>query len=79
VLPAAKPSGSSPITVTCQLSISANQPVGESRVRIAAVRVAMKKPTRNAKSLSVERLDRGQRLPAGTIEAMLVITGEIDD
>jgi hypothetical protein len=79
VLPAAKPSGSSPITVTCQLSISANQPVGESRVRIAAVRVAKKKPTRNAKSFSVDRLDRGQRLPAGTIEAMLVITGEIDD
>jgi hypothetical protein len=78
VLPASKPSGSSPISLTCQLSISTDQPQSESHVRIAAIRVAIRKPTRSAKSFSVERLDRGQRLPAGTIEAMLVITGELD-
>ena len=61
-----------------QLADSPDQPVTERRVRLGAIRVAVKKPTGNAKSFSVERLDTGQRLPAGTMEAMLVLMGETD-
>jgi hypothetical protein len=50
----------------------------ERRMRIGAVRVAVKGSIYDAKSFSVERLEPGQRSPAGSMEAMLVLTGEID-
>jgi fructose-1,6-bisphosphatase len=47
-------------------------------MRIGAIRVAIRGSIHEAKSLSVERLDRDEPAPAGSIEAMLVLTGPID-
>ena len=67
------------ISIACQLSVSVDQPLTERSMRVGATRVAIKKATRNEKSFSVERLDPGQRLPVGMMEAMLVFAEEIDD
>jgi hypothetical protein len=67
------------MSIACQLSVSADQPLTERRMRVAATRVAIKKAARNEKSFSVERLDPGQRLPVGMMEAMVVFAEEIDD
>jgi hypothetical protein len=56
----------------------ADRPLTERRMRIGAVRVAVKDAAGEARSFDVERLEAGQPLPAGTREAMLVFTGEID-
>jgi hypothetical protein len=77
--PAAPPSVAPTISFVCQLSISPDQPLTERAMRIGAIRVALRKPTPNARTFSVERLDSGQRLPAGAIEAMLVLTGVSDE
>lgn len=50
----------------------------ERRMRIGAIRVAITASNPDAKSFSVERLEPGQSSPPGTMEAMLVLTGEID-
>jgi hypothetical protein len=76
--PASPPSVAPTISFICQLSISPDQPLTERAMRIGAIRVALRRPTRDARTFSVERLDNGQRLPDGTIEAMLVLAGEID-
>ena len=64
------PPGASPINFP--------QPASRS-MRVGATRVAIKKPARNERAFSVERLDPGQRPPAGMMEAMLVFAEEIDD
>jgi hypothetical protein len=55
-----------------------SKPVNERRVRIASLRVALKESLANAKTITVERLTKGEPVPAGALEAVLVITGEID-
>jgi hypothetical protein len=72
-------SSSPSMSIASQLSVSADQPLTERSMRIGATRVAIKKAARNEKSFSVERLDAGQRLPVGMMEAMLVFAEEIDD
>jgi hypothetical protein len=47
-------------------------------MRIGAIRVAIRGSIHEAKSLSVERLDKGEPAPPGSIEAMLVLTGPIE-
>ena len=47
-------------------------------MRIAAIRVAIRGSIHETKSLSVERLDKDEPAPAGSIEAMLVLTGPIE-
>jgi hypothetical protein len=47
-------------------------------MRIGAIRVAISGSIYETKSLSVERLDKGEPAPAGSIEAMLVLTGPIE-
>jgi len=47
-------------------------------MRIGPIRVAIMGSIGDAKSFSVERLEKGEPVPAGATEAMLVLTGEID-
>ena len=75
----ASDNGSPSMSITCQLSVSTGQPLMERRMRVGAARVAIKKAPRNEKAFSVERLDPGQGLPEGMMEAMLVFAEEIDD
>jgi hypothetical protein len=55
-----------------------SKPVNERRVRIASLRVAIKGSIANAKTITVERLTKGEPVPAGALEAVLVITGEVE-
>jgi hypothetical protein len=59
-------------------SAPSDKPPTERTMRIGAIRVAIRGSIHEAKSLSVERLDRDEPAPAGSIEAMLVLTGPID-
>jgi hypothetical protein len=59
-------------------STPADKPITERTMRIGSIRVAITGSIRDAKSFSVERLEKGESLPAGAMEAMLVLTGEID-
>jgi hypothetical protein len=54
-------------------------PVTERKVRMDTMRVAIKKPTPNGRSFSVERLGAHQALPPGTVEALLVLAGDVDE
>ena len=54
-------------------------PLTERSGRIGAIRVAIAEGSiQGVKSFAVERLERGQEPPAGTREAMLVFSGEVD-
>ena len=72
------PTSSPSISFVCRLSVSADQPLTERSVRVGATRVAVRRATGNPKSFSVERLDSGQPLPAGTTEAMLIFAEDFD-
>ena len=72
------PAPSQPISSVYQRSRAAEQPVTERKARMGAIRVAIKKPTPNARSFSVERLDAHQPLPSGSVEALLVLAGDVD-
>lgn len=81
-LPAAAlplPTPSPPISSVYQRSMAAEQPVTECKARLGAIRVAIKQPTLNARSFSVERLDPHQPLPPGAVEALLVLVGDVDE
>ena len=73
------PAPSPPISSVYQRSAAVEQPVTERKARMGAIRVAIKKPTPNARSFSVERLDAHQPLPPGAVEAVLVLTGDVDE
>jgi hypothetical protein len=73
------PAPSAPISFLRQRSTAAEQPVTERNVRMSTIRVAITKPTPNARSFSVERLDAHQPLPPGTVEALLVLAGDVDE
>jgi hypothetical protein len=45
---------------------------------IGAIPVAIPGSIQNASSFVVQRLDGGQPLPSGTVEAVLVLTNEIE-
>jgi len=47
-------------------------------MRMNAIRVAIRKSP-GARCFSVEQLDAGQDLPAGTTEGMLVVARNVDD
>ena len=88
------PAGAPPLCPTPEASLLAAPPVSrqkasgssapsdklptERTMRIAAIRVAIRGSIHETKSLSVERLDKDELAPAGSIEAMLVLTGPID-
>ena len=72
------PTPSPPISSVYQRSMAAEQPVTERKVRMGTIRVAIKKPTPNTRSFSVERLDAHQQLPPGAVEALLVLAGDVD-
>jgi hypothetical protein len=55
-----------------------HKPITARTVRIGAIRVAITGSIEGAKSFSVERLEKGQPLPAGATEGMLVLTGAVD-
>ncbi|HMI88628.1 MAG TPA: hypothetical protein VK550_31330 [Polyangiaceae bacterium] len=73
------PAPSTPISSVYQRSMAAQQPVIERKARLGAIRVAIKKQAPNVRSFSVERLDAHQPLPPGAVEALLVLTGEVDE
>jgi hypothetical protein len=68
-----------PISSVYQRSMAAEKPGTERKARMGAIRVAIKKPTPNARSFSVERLDAHQPLPAGAVEGLLVLAGDVDE
>jgi hypothetical protein len=73
------PAPSPPISFLRERSMAAEQPVIERKGRMGTIRVAIKRPTPNARSFSVERLDPHQPLPPGTIEALLVLADDVDE
>ena len=67
-----------PVTPAPIFSVPSDMPLTERSMRIGAVRVAIAEGSvRGAKTFSVERLEKGQLAPSGTMEAMLVFSGEI--
>ena len=76
--PSSLPTTPPPASYVSELSTPANKPLTERTMRMGAIRVAITGSIRDAKSFHVERLEAGQRSPAGTMEAMLVLTGEIE-
>src|SRR6185503_9066750 len=80
--PAASVPATSPPPLPASATISnppADMPLVERSMRIGAIRVAIvERSIRGAKTFSVERLDRGELPPPGTMEAMLVFSGESD-
>ena len=73
------PAPSSPVSFIRAPATASEQPATEHKARMGAIRVAIKKPTPNARSFSVERLDARQPLPPGTVEALLVLAGDVDE
>jgi hypothetical protein len=65
------------ISLVCRFSISLDE-APSNAMRVGAVRVAIKRGTSTKKGFSVEELEPGQSPPAGTIEAMLIIPGDVD-
>jgi hypothetical protein len=74
-----RPAPSQPISFIRAPAIAVEQPVTERNVRMDAIRVAIKKPTPTSRSFSVERLGAHQPLPPGTVEALLVLAGDVDE
>jgi hypothetical protein len=67
-----------PATPAPVFTVPSDMPLTERSMRIGAVRVAISENSiRGAKSFFVERLEKGQLAPPGTMEAMLVFSGEI--
>jgi len=76
--PAAAPPPPSASSGNEVVSTPADKPLTARTMRIGSIRVAVGSSTLNAKSLFIERLEKGEPVPAGAMEAMLVLTGEID-
>jgi hypothetical protein len=76
--PSRSPHESPSLSFVCQVSISADQPTSERTMRVGAIRVAIRRMSPAAKCFSVEQLDAGEELPAGTTEGMLIVAGNVD-
>jgi hypothetical protein len=76
--PAASPSAAPRVSYTSELT-SKNKALIERAIRTGAIPVAVPGSPRNAQSFLVQRLDGGQPLPTGMVEAVLVLTSEIED
>lgn len=78
----ARTSSSTPPPVSRQPASGSSAPSDEAPTertrRIAAIRVAIRGSIHENKAISVERLDKDEPAPAGSIEAMLVLTGPIE-
>jgi hypothetical protein len=73
------PAPAKPISILRERSTVKEPPViGHPKARMEAVRVAIKKSS-SGRSFLVERLDGQQPPPAGTVEALLVLTDDTDD
>jgi hypothetical protein len=77
-LPSTPPPSAAAAPMPASSSHPADKQITDRRMRIGAIRVAITASSSDAKSFSVERLEPGQASPPGTMEAMLVLTGEID-
>ena len=76
--PAVAPPPPSAPSANDVVSTPADKPLTARTLRIGSIRVAVAGSMLNAKSLFIERLEKGEPVPAGAMEAMLVLTGEID-
>jgi hypothetical protein len=65
------------VSAAVRPSISVDQAASESSFRMNAIRVALKRTTSNARGFSVDVLEPGQKCPAGTIEAMLIVPSDV--
>ena len=74
----AQGSSDQPADAARSISTPADKPVTERTVRIGAIRVAFAGSLEGEGAFTVQRLPIGQPVPAGAMEAMLVLTGEID-
>jgi hypothetical protein len=59
-------------------STPADEPLSERTARVNTIRVAVARSVLEGRSFTVERLDHGQPLPAGTKEATLVLSDDVD-
>jgi len=75
--PAAAPSAAPLVSYTSELTPE-NKALIERAIRTGAIPVAVPGSLRNAQSLLVQRLDAGQPVPTGMVEALLILTSEIE-
>jgi len=76
--PATLPAISGPISSVSEISKPEDQPLAERIVSMGAIPVAIPGSIQNVSTFVVQRLDGGQPLPMGTVEAVLVLTNEIE-
>jgi hypothetical protein len=67
-----------PVSYVCELSTPVDELLDEHTIRVGAIRVAITGSIRDEQAFFVERLEPGQRSPPGTMEAILVLTGELE-
>jgi hypothetical protein len=77
--PAALPAAGPAVSYTHELRTSENKMLLDRAMYTQALPVAIPASIRNANSFFVQRLDGGQPLPAGMVQAVLVLTNEIED
>jgi hypothetical protein len=77
--PAALPVTGPAVSYTHELRTSEDKMLLERAMHTQALPVAIPASIRNANSFFVQRLDGGQPLPAGMVQAVLVLTNEIKD
>jgi hypothetical protein len=77
--PAALPATGPAVSYTHELRTSEDKMLLGRAMHARALPVAIPASIRNANSFFVQRLDGGQPLPAGMVQAVLVLTNEIED
>jgi hypothetical protein len=76
--PASLPAVAAPVSSVSAISPRSDEQAVERMTSIGAIPVAIPGSIQNASSFVVQRLDGGQPLPSGTVEAVLVLTNEIE-
>jgi hypothetical protein len=76
--PATLPAIAGPISSIKELARPAKTNFAEHAKSIGAIPVAIPDSLQNSSTFVVQRLDGGQPLPTGTVEAVLVLTNEIE-
>ena len=76
--PASLPAMAGPASSVNELSKPGDKSLTEHAVSIGAIPVAIPGSIQNVSSFVVQRLDGGQPLPNGTVEAVLLLTNEIE-
>jgi hypothetical protein len=76
--PASLPAIAAPVSSVSAIRTRSDEQAVERLTNIGAIPVAIPGSIQNASSFVVQRLDGGQPLPTGTVQAVLVLTNEIE-